>query len=536
MRWIRKLSVTVTFLLLFASPSMAATSYVPDDFGTIQTAIDSAVNGDLIIVRDGTYTEAGNKNLDFRGKALTLQSENGPEACIIDCEGDGRAAYFRSGEAAGTVIDGFTITNGMPGPEDAGGAIRCDSSSPTIRNCVMTGNTGPLGGGAIYCYRGSSPAISNCTIQYNTGTMGGGIRCYDDSSPAISGSIISGNSAGYGGGIYCSESSSAIITGGTISRNSSDAGGGAVCCYNSSWLTIARCTISGNEAASHGGGILCGYGSTVVLNNSNVLSNSSETGNGGGLYCFEDSSLYIYDCTLSGNKAVYGGGLYCSGPGLANMDDCIFWEDVAASAGPEIGVYGPGSVSVTYSDVEGGQETIYNGNGGTIDSGSGNIDSDPLFIGGGDYHLTAKSPCIDAAPFGVLDVIIQDIDGDIRPQGAGLDIGADEYPVRLTRIWLKSPADQAAVSCPPLFSWAAHGGTSHAFAVDLSYSADFTSYWSTYDDARRVLTAENWQMPQAVWQKITPGKRVYWRVRGIDRNQASTAIVTSAETWSFYKQ
>ncbi|MFC1888963.1 choice-of-anchor Q domain-containing protein, partial [Thermodesulfobacteriota bacterium] len=53
-----------------------------------------------------------------------------------------------------------------------------------------------------------------------------------------------------------------------------------------------------------------------------------------------------------------------------------------------------------------------------------NINQDPLFLGGGDYHLLAGSPCIDAgADAGVYD----DLDGLARPQGAGFDMGAYEY-------------------------------------------------------------------------------------------------------------
>ena len=67
----------------------AATRYVGtgEGYATIQSAIDASSDGDMIIVRDGTYTGTGNRDIDFKGKAIHLKSENGPDTCIVDCEG-----------------------------------------------------------------------------------------------------------------------------------------------------------------------------------------------------------------------------------------------------------------------------------------------------------------------------------------------------------------------------------------------------------------------------------------------------------------
>ncbi|MGN6109889.1 MAG: choice-of-anchor Q domain-containing protein [Kofleriaceae bacterium] len=55
-------------------------------------------------------------------------------------------------------------------------------------------------------------------------------------------------------------------------------------------------------------------------------------------------------------------------------------------------------------------------------SGSGNINEDPRFLGPGNYHLAPTSPARDRATTGPA----VDWDGESRPQGAGFDLGYDE--------------------------------------------------------------------------------------------------------------
>ena len=52
-------------------------------------------------------------------------------------------------------------------------------------------------------------------------------------------------------------------------------------------------------------------------------------------------------------------------------------------------------------------------------------EDDPWFVGAGDYHIMAFSPAVDNASATYAPDL--DIDGQSRPQGAGDDIGADEY-------------------------------------------------------------------------------------------------------------
>lgn len=75
-------------LLFYVSMLPANTVNVPSDAATIQEGINEAVDGDTVLVADGIYTGDGNRDIDFLGKAIVVMSENGPDSCIIDCQGD----------------------------------------------------------------------------------------------------------------------------------------------------------------------------------------------------------------------------------------------------------------------------------------------------------------------------------------------------------------------------------------------------------------------------------------------------------------
>lgn len=201
-------------------------------FDSIQKAIQQAITNagicyPIIIVRDGIYTGIGNYDIDTQGLAVTIKSENGPTNCIIDCQDNGRAFLFQTGEDATTIIDGFTITDGNSIRN--GGAIYCHASSPTIKNCVITGSYAAWSGGAIWLQQGSNALITHCIITYNYADVAAGAICNYDSSPTIKNCIISRNS-GYWSGALTSTLSSSYpeISNCTIADNSAENGPGAI--------------------------------------------------------------------------------------------------------------------------------------------------------------------------------------------------------------------------------------------------------------------------------------------------------------------
>ncbi len=195
--------------LLFQS-----TIYVPDDYPTIQNALWAAQAGDSIVVRAGTWNESG---IVFSGKAVTVVSEDGPTATIVDAGGADAVFVFDGGETAASVLDGFTITNGSRW--DGGGLdIHADangnSSSPTIRNCVITGNVGVGGGGGVSIGGGSTSLFENVLIQGNSTTYydGAGMNCWA-SFPTFVNVTIRDNQAGRNGGGIITSSGPSSLTG-----------------------------------------------------------------------------------------------------------------------------------------------------------------------------------------------------------------------------------------------------------------------------------------------------------------------------------
>jgi hypothetical protein len=399
--------------------TIADTIIVPDDYPTIQGAIDAAMDGDTVLVKPDTYTE----NIDFLGKAITVMSSDGADTTIIDGGNPSNPDYgsvviFNNGEGLDSVLEGFKLTNGLGtsfeldsgnrGP--CGGGVFCNSSSPTLRNNTISGNNIVNAGGGIYCRR-TQAMIEDNEIIKNDGALGGGIYCSKNAYPILTNNKIIENSALMGGGLYCDQfTSSPVLSNNTISGNSAGEGGGIYCCR--SFLVVMNNAIS-NNSAWLGGGIRLDYSSPTL--SCNAIWANVASGDGGGIYCSWFSSPTITNNTILGNTAVNGGGIFNYDRSSPIITNTILWDN-AATTGKEIWIGGLSSsqpLTISYSDVKGGHASVYIEPSCTLNWWPGMIDADPLFVTGleGDYYLSqmaagqpSDSPCVDTGSQPVMNL------------------------------------------------------------------------------------------------------------------------------------
>ncbi len=81
--------------------------WVPDNYSTIQSAINASTDFDTIRVRSGTYYET----LNTFGKGIWLESELGPMTCSINANG-ANSVFWVAPSSVASTIRGFRITGG----------------------------------------------------------------------------------------------------------------------------------------------------------------------------------------------------------------------------------------------------------------------------------------------------------------------------------------------------------------------------------------------------------------------------------------
>jgi hypothetical protein len=241
---------------------------------------------------------------------------------------------------------------------------------------------------------------------------------------SIANCTIKGNEAGTGGGIHVIDGTVAIDRCAIADNKAADGGG----VYNQGGLLkLSNSVISGNRAyggQGGGGGVMNHQGDSEIAN-CVFAGNVAESAYGGALYNVYQTSHAVVNSTFALNSAALGGGaVFNNVQAVFDAANCIFREN----APDEVRDYsGSGAVSkIRFSLIS------------PLHAGEGNFEGDPKFAepGKGDFHLLAGSPCIDAADGATAPRA--DIEGTPRnddlvtpDRGKGLppyaDVGAFEY-------------------------------------------------------------------------------------------------------------
>ncbi|MBN1340443.1 MAG: PKD domain-containing protein [Bacteroidales bacterium] len=412
------LPVAITLLLTLFKTTVGVVIYVPNDYPTIQQAIDAAEDGDIIVFV-GFYNEnlIINKSLWFRPSLFTEETGSSP-----------KYSSFRGATINGDHTVGF---NSLYIEE---GSIKSYGGTLKIIDCYFTGDSvytywSGGEGGAILCNNSKSLIHYNTIYDYyfwddpfpadkNGGKSwckGTGI-CHNSGIAMISYNWVFDNTIhivqeGYsyletqGGGIYSN--------GGTILCNR---------VFDNTMHLWVNPDYGPATAICKGGGI---YGGSLVMNN--IIEGNSifayahvwtggqadAMAEGGGIY--NDNGL-IYNNLVRNNSSeavaqgtpanshAYGGGIFSNS--VIELTTVTNNSCTGNAAGA--GVYGGELLnSIVYFN---GAQNIYGVTGTYSDvqyglTGAGNIDADPLFTnqGSNGFFLSQtacgqplQSPCVDA--------------------------------------------------------------------------------------------------------------------------------------------
>ncbi len=361
---------------------------------------------------------------------------------LIDSQFISNTATYDGGGAASegsiTLIGGQFIGNVSQGNGGGLGVAHQDDYAPVlVTGTSFINNTAfGLGGGVLVW---GTVIITGGYFEGNIshGSNGGGIYA----SPIIvtNTDFVSNTVAGWGGGVSGDE---AIIAGGHFERNSSGGAGGGV---------------SVNYASING---------TIFISNTSDVATDYPIGGGGAFVIFQSEVSNAY---FEGNQCLASG---CNGGGAllegnSRVVNTLFLNNLANGDGAAIAANAPGQHEFLHLTIAGTtfitkpaivvlsgtlhltdtiitSHTIAISNtGGTVledynlffgnvtntlnvTNGGHSLIGDPKFVDPlhGDYHLRFGSAAID---HGVDAGVYSDLDGNLRPIGAGFDIGAYEY-------------------------------------------------------------------------------------------------------------
>ncbi len=458
--------------------------------GASPTISDSRISDNRVVdYGGGIYVEGSSSSPLISGNTIVDNGISGEWGF-----GGGVAAY----DSCSSVIEGNTISSNTA--SSGGGIFFHNDSKGEVRGNSITGNVALESGGGISIIDRSAPVIQDNTISENTPE---GIEIYL-SSPKLEGNTISDNS---GCGIYISESparsagvvsiSEIEIIKNRIEHNSNEGEGGGIAVHDTSSVSLIDNEIMFNISSSWGGGVALLNSSSASFDHNIIAGN--QAADGGGISFYEKSSGTIINNTISDNTANDGGGLRLSAS-TVTVKNTILGN--SASGGSEAYMGDSSTLTVTYSDVAGGESAIYKDSVDEVLVYENNIDVNPLFVDpeNSDYHLQRDSDCIDAG----------DPESPQDPDGTRADIGAFYFPHDEVPPDIPEGLEAASTHGEVTISW--HPNTEPDLSHYIIRRRETTVVSTLLDSIGRVDAPDTSYFDK----EVTVGKAYYYNVSAVD--------------------
>lgn len=414
--------------------------------GTLQSAINSASEGDILELAAGTFTApAGGFLITNPGVSFTIRAATGSNVFL---DGGGSQPVLRylvdNPSLRGHVIfEDLTFRNGVSATDGTVGGVSMSDAYATFRGCTFFNNAvfgGNGAGGALGLFSASRATISDTVFDQNLARNGGAaIRVGTDSVAWIHRSQFLDNSTAIPGHRPSS-------TGGAI--DVSDA---------TLWVSNSR--FVGNRAGFVGGAIWALGTFTdpnsvprteVIIANSTFDSNLAQpnTGistpsptEGGAVHAENQTRVRIFNSRFIANSAQLGGAL-SSYRAIIEVDDSVFEDNLTFFPG-NVGGFG-GTIKVTSNDANDSttnngainrpsavftlRDSLVRGLGGTTDTA---LKGGCLFAQGDTNRTFGNNPnvppmgngSVNRTEINIFDTVFDDCDVDFKSTSTGSGVG-----------------------------------------------------------------------------------------------------------------
>jgi len=248
---VRRLALLI-ILLAIAIPCCAETLTVNPDgsaqYSNLTEALQQAQPEDTILLEPGLYRGNLNRDLYHFNGTVTIESAQGPQTCIMDCESSGRFLYASVSLGDTVTLKGLTIINARGG---SGNIYVSGGGSLTLDNCIVRDCVSTSSGGVIYSSYGDQITLKRSLFLNNSSESRGGVLNVYNTVITIDHCIFAGNTCGRTGAVLYvdsyDEGKTVSITNSTFSKNTPDDEGAILDGYFSDDVSFKNCIIADNQ-------------------------------------------------------------------------------------------------------------------------------------------------------------------------------------------------------------------------------------------------------------------------------------------------